>query len=124
MKKQISRRDFFAPAVGTTLLLLLLPGCGGGGDSGLAAAAAGLGGTPGSGCGAQISFNHGHVLAIPTADLDSLTAMTYDIQGSADHSHSVTFSPAQLATLKTDASVTVSSTAAFSHQHDITVSCV
>ena len=75
-------------------------------------------------CGAQFDFNHGHVLVIQKADLDSPTAMSYDITGNADHGHSVTFSPAQLASLKAGASVTVTSTTSFFHQHVLTVSCV
>ena len=76
-----------------------------------------------SSCGAQFDFNHGHVLVVPKADLDSPTPMTYDISGSAGHSHTVTFSLAQLATLKAGTSVTVTSTTTLAHQHVVTVSC-
>jgi hypothetical protein len=116
MKATLTRRHFFEPALGT-VMLLLLPGCGGG-DSGLADAATA------STCGAQFDFNHGHVLVIQKTDLDSPTAMTYDITGTADHAHTVTFSLVQLAALKAGASVTVTSTTAFAHQHLITVSCL
>ena len=133
MKTTLSRRHFFEPALGT-VMLLILPGCGGGGDTSIADAAAALGATPPAAtppptpavtsCGAQFDFNHGHVLVIQKADLDSPTAMSYDITGNADHGHSVTFSPAQLAALKAGASVTVTSTTSFFHQHVLTVSCV
>ena len=148
MKTTLSRRHFFEPALGT-VMLLILPGCGGGGDTSIADAAAALGATPPAAtppaatppaatppaatppptpavtsCGAQFDFNHGHVLVIQKADLDSPTAMSYDITGNADHGHSVTFSPAQLASLKAGASVTVTSTTSFFHQHVLTVSCV
>ena len=138
MKTTLSRRHFFEPALGT-VMLLILPGCGGGGDTSIADAAAALGATPPAAtppaatppptpavtsCGAQFDFNHGHVLVIQNADLDSPTAMSYDITGNADHGHSVTFSPAQLASLKAGASVTVTSTTSFFHQHVLTVSCV
>ena len=148
MKTTLSRRHFFEPALGT-VMLLILPGCGGGGDTSIADAAAALGATPPAAtppaatppaatppaatppptpavtsCGAQFDFNHGHVLVIQNADLDSPTAMSYDITGNADHGHSVTFSPAQLAALKAGASVTVTSTTSFFHQHVLTVSCV
>ncbi len=148
MKTTLSRRHFFEPALGT-VMLLILPGCGGGGGTSIADAAAALGATPPAAtppaatppaatppaatppptpavtsCGAQFDFNHGHVLVIQKADLDSPTAMSYDITGNADHGHSVTFSPAQLASLKAGASVTVTSTTSFFHQHVLTVSCV
>ncbi len=153
MKTTLSRRHFFEPALGT-VMLLILPGCGGGGGTSIADAAAALGATPPAAtppaatppaatppaatppaatppptpavtsCGAQFDFNHGHVLVIQKADLDSPTAMSYDITGNADHGHSVTFSPAQLAALKAGASVTVTSTTSFFHQHVLTVSCV
>ena len=87
---------------------------------------------PTSACGssgAQISGNHGHVLTVPTADLDSATAMTYSIMGAATHDHMVTLTPAELAQLKAGQSVTVTSTVTNasgfgSHSHGVTVSCM
>ena len=142
MKTDLSRRRFLEPALGTAILLLV-PGCGGGGSYGglgLADSAAALGTTPSNtptdmpttapttplslGCGFTFDFNHGHVLTVLRSDLDSTTAVSYDIQGTADHAHTVTLTVAQLATLKTGASVTVVSTTTDFHQHIITVSCV
>ena len=138
MKTDLSRRRFLEPALGTAILLLI-PGCGGGGDYGgtsLADSAAALGATPSTapstapsttpsvGCGSTFDFNHGHVLTVLRSDLDSTTAVSYDIQGTADHTHTVTLTVAQLATLKTGASVTVVSTTTDFHEHIITVSCV
>jgi hypothetical protein len=80
--------------------------------------------TPSAGCGSIFDFNHGHVLTILRSDLDSTTVVSYDIRGSADHTHTVTLTVVQLATLKTGASVTVTSTTTDYHQHVITVSCV
>jgi hypothetical protein len=61
---------------------------------------------------------------LPPADRDSMTDMTYDIRGTADHTHSVTLTSAQLALLKTPgATVTVVSTNTGFHTHDVTVSC-
>lgn len=145
MKTHLSRRHFFEPALGT-VMLLLIPGCGGGGDTNLADAASTLGVTPSTtpvtaaatppdpyatttsapsaSCGSTFDFNHGHVLLVLRTDLDSTTAVSYDITGAADHAHTVTLTVEQLAILKTGAAVTVSSTVAFGHQHVITVSCV
>ncbi len=56
--------------------------------------------------------------------LDSLTPRTYDIQGGAVHTHSVTFSAAQLAQLKAGSMVTVTSSVGDGHQHTVTEACV
>jgi hypothetical protein len=97
-----------------------LAGCGGGGgDSGTSATP-----TPtGIACAATISNNHGHVLAIATADLDSTADKTYHIQGTADHTHTVTFSAAQLAQLKAGTTVSVTTTMTLAHDHQIGEHC-
>jgi hypothetical protein len=116
----ISRKAFLIQAA-CGGWLLATAGCGGGG---------GYGGSndpnappAGSGCAATISDNHGHVLAIAAADLDSTADKTYDIQGTADHSHSVTFSAAQLAQLKAGAMVSVTTTMTLNHDHRIGEHC-
>lgn len=100
----MTRKEFCATLVGSTVTLWL-QGCGAGGDySGSPAAA-------GSNCGASgsaISGNHGHVLTIPKADLDSIVDKQYTLAGS-DHTHNVTFTVAQLGQLKAGASVSVAS---------------
>ena len=120
----ITRKQFLNGATATTVLLLF-QGCGGGGG-GYAGPAPAPAPGPASGCGAsgtQIAGNHGHALVIPSADLDSMVDMTYDIQNVADHNHTVTFTPAQLAQLKAHATVVVTSTTTLSHMHDLTVTC-
>jgi hypothetical protein len=122
MTTGMTRKDFCSSALGATLLLLI-ESCGGGGSS----YSAGTGTV--AGCGNTIALNHGHVLTIALADLDSPTDTTYNIQGSADHNHTVTLTVAQLRTLKTGASIstvssiTVSPTTG-SHQHDIVITCM
>ena len=116
-----SRRNFLEATV-AGMATLSLQACGDG-DSG-----SGSGPGFGGGCGAtDIAGNHGHTLNVPTADLTSATAKTYGIQGSADHTHQVTFSPAQLADLKNGNSVIVTSTAGVnsggSHTHVVTAHC-
>ena len=100
----ITRRTMCTSAAAATVALWL-QGCGGGGYSGDDGAA------PGSSCGAaggDISDNHGHVLAIPKADLDATTDRVYTLSQSVDgHVHQVSFTPAQLAAMKGGASVTV-----------------
>jgi hypothetical protein len=99
-----------------------LAGCGGGGgDSSNPPAPAPA---PGSlACTAAISDNHGHVLAIAAADLDSTTDKTYDIEGTAGHTHSVTFTAAQLAQLKAGTTVSVTTTMTLNHDHRIGEHC-
>jgi len=128
----MSRKEFGA-AVGSTLVLLFLQACGGGGGySSSSPAPAPAPGSPPpppapAECGAsggEIAGNHGHVLAINRADLDSATPVTYGIMGTADHTHNVTFSPAQLQTLKTGGTVTVASTTTLQHNHNVTATCL
>ena len=80
-------------------------------------------------CGATaISDNHGHALTIPAADVDSTVPLTYSILGIADHNHTITLTPPQLAQIKNMTSVTVSSSVDRSniyatHFHAVTVNC-
>lgn len=114
----ISRKRFVETVVGGSALLLF-HGCGGGGSYN--------GGTPpmqANGCSPDILGNHGHVLTIPVTDLDSTTPKTYDIHGTADHTHSVTFSAMQLGQLKAGTMVSVTSTVTMVHSHVINVTCV
>ena len=100
----MTRKDFCASVFGSSVILWL-QGCGGGGDY-----SSGSGSTLVCGAtGNAIAGNHGHSLAIPRADLDSPTDKTYAFTGS-DHSHNVTFTPAQLQQLKGGATVIVTST--------------
>jgi hypothetical protein len=119
---EISRKRFVGTMAGGSVLLLF-HGCGGGSDYGGTPAPAPAP-SPNSCSPAQISGNHGHALVIAKSDLDSPTQMTYDIHGVADHTHSVTFSTAQLAQLKAGTSVTVTSTTTLGHEHDVSVTCV
>ncbi len=97
-----------------------LTSCGGGGDSSPAAAPPAAAGT----CSpSSITGNHGHALTIPSADLNSALAMSYDITGAAGHRHDITLSPAQLAQLKAGQTVTVASSIGAAHSHDVSSTC-
>ena len=109
----VSRKVFLIQLAGGAWALA---GCGGGGDSGTPTPAAGT-------CSATIAANHGHTLSIAQADLNSTVAMTYNIQGAADHSHSVIFSAAMLASLKAGTAVVVTSTNTLGHDHQISEQC-
>ena len=109
----ITRKTFLIQLVGGGWVLT---GCGGGGSSYVAP-------PPGAGCNATIAGNHGHALTIAAADLNSTVDITYDIHGTADHTHSVTFTAAQLAQLKAGTMVTVTSTTTLAHNHVIGEQC-
>jgi hypothetical protein len=121
---EITRKDF------VRLLVLGLGGtalaCGGSDDDG--SNGGGGGGAPADcavdGAAAQsISGNHGHSLDVPAADFMTGTGGTYGIQGSADHSHSITLSGAQLTTIASGTPVTVTSTSGGGHTHSVVVAC-
>jgi hypothetical protein len=125
----ITRKRFLGAAAGSTIVLWL-QACGGGDDADPPAPAPAPPPGPGGGAlqcgstGTAIAGNHGHALTIAAADLDSPTNQTYSIAGAANHTHSVTFTPAQLQALKAGQSVTVTSTTDASHEHSVTASCV
>lgn len=70
-----------------------------------------------------IGSNHGHEMTVEAADLDSTSPKMYAIQGEADHPHTVTITPAQFATLKSDGTLMVTSTTNSGHPHSIRVRC-
>ena len=119
----ITRKQFVEGTSAGTLLLLF-QACGGGGSYSAAPAPPAPAPAPACGAsGAQIAGNHDHVLAIPSADLDSMVNKTYSIMGGAGHDHQVTFTPAQLAQLKAHVSVAVTSTVGLGHDHVVTATC-
>jgi hypothetical protein len=109
----ITRKTFLIQLVGGSWALA---GCGGGGSDTPPAAMS-------AGCNATIAGNHGHMLAISASDLNSLVDITYDIHGSADHTHSVTFTAAQLSQLKSGTTVSVTSSTTLGHEHAIGERC-
>ncbi len=117
----ISRKMFLVQLVGSGWVLGGA-GCGGGGGYD-APSPAPAPPPAGGGCAATIAGNHGHTLAISAADLNSAVDITYDIHGSADHTHSVTFTAAQLAQLKAGNTVVVTSSTTFAHDHSISDRC-
>jgi len=128
----MTRKRFLGSITGGTVVLLI-ESCGGGGYSG-SGGGMGYAGAPmpAASCGSsgtQISGNHGHMLTIASADLDSMADKVYSIMGTATHDHMVTLTVAQLTKLKAGQSVTATSTVTSapgfgSHAHDVTVSCM
>ena len=75
-----------------------------------------------------IGTNHGHVLAVSIADINAGVDKSYDIRGTADHTHTVTLTAADFASLKqntgtNEESSTTPSAIYGTHFHAIAVSC-
>jgi hypothetical protein len=70
-----------------------------------------------------IGANHGHVLMVSKADVAAGVDKTYDIHGTANHTHSVTVSAAMFTTLQSNTAVTTVSSTNSGHNHPITVMC-
>lgn len=120
----MTRKEFLEMVIGGVGAALLV-GCGGddGGGGGGADA-------PGRSCttngtNVTIGSNHGHVLVVSAADVAAGTDKTYDIQGTSAHSHSVTVTAANFASLQSNPSMTVmlTSTSGGGHTHTITIMC-
>ncbi|HTT13043.1 MAG TPA: hypothetical protein VMG60_19405 [Burkholderiaceae bacterium] len=118
-----NRRKLLFASAGGSALAAVLAACGGGGYSPTPTP------TPPPPPGALachdtvITGNHGHAVTIPDADLDSMVDMTYNIQGTADHNHTIVLTVAQLQMIKVMTAVTVLSSTTLSHNHDVTVNC-
>jgi hypothetical protein len=76
-----------------------------------------------NGTAATIGGNHGHVLTVSKEDVAAGVQKTYDIRGSADHTHQVTLTMADMEALRTNMQAREVSTVDLSHSHAISVSC-
>jgi hypothetical protein len=120
----VTRKEFLgslvsvaAGAAGAALLVAC-------GDSGGSADGAMAGNCAMNGTGPpSIAGNHGHVLMVSKADIVAGAAKTYDIMGTADHSHSVTISAPLFAMLASNTTVMTVSTTTDAHSHSITIMC-
>lgn len=96
----------------------LLAACGGGG--GTDAGRTDSGGA--SACSGIVDDNHGHAVSVPRADVEAGGTYTYDIRGTASHTHTITLSPAEFAVIDDVGMVLVTSTLA-GHSHMVTIDC-
>jgi|GEM_PF-704257 len=76
-----------------------------------------------NGTNTNIGGNHGHSLTVSVADVEAGNEKTYNIEGSAGHSHEVTVTAANFSTLANNQQVIVSSTNDNGHTHNVTISC-
>jgi hypothetical protein len=74
----------------------------------------------------QFGFgNHGHVLLVPAADVQAGASKSYDIRGTADHTHTVNILDFQFEQLLTTGVLTVTSTRyTDNHYHTIGLTCL
>jgi hypothetical protein len=96
--------------------IALIPACGntnGMGDAG----------PTGPTCMSSIASNHGHVLTVPGAHLTAPADHTYDIHGSADHTHDVMLTAADLTMLAAGTTVSVTSSLGAGHTHNCMIHC-
>jgi hypothetical protein len=75
-----------------------------------------------NGTAVSIGSNHGHSLTVSKEDVNAGAEKTYSIQGTSTHNHSVTLTSANFDSLKTNASISATSTND-GHSHSVTVSC-
>ncbi len=84
------------------------------------------GDAPAMACSAMsvvIGSNHGHVMTVAAADLDSTSPKAYAIQGTSSHPHTVTITPAQFAMLRANGTLMTTSSSDDGHTHTIKVTC-
>lgn len=70
-----------------------------------------------------IENNHGHVLIIPDSDVLMSAAKTYDITGTAGHSHSVSVTVDGFNQLALKQAISLVSTSGGAHTHNVLVEC-
>jgi hypothetical protein len=127
----ITRNQFMRILLGGTAVVVsggtavVVSACAGSGDDGNAPDAAPQTNCAANGTNVTISANHGHVIAVSASEVAAGVEKTYDIRGTADHTHSVKVTAAHFAMLQGNQSVTVmASTSTTGHAHTVTVVCV
>lgn len=123
---KLTRRQF----LGTSLATVAIAACGGGDDGGGGGsgsdidAASAVKSCTDNGTTAAISSNHGHVLTVTKEDVVAAVDKTYDITGAATHSHTVTLTAANFASLQSDPNGQVMVTSSVTgHTHQVTIRC-
>ena len=113
----MTRKEFLGTLAATAALAACGGGGGGGDDMPMTSCV-------NDGTVAEIDDNHGHILNVTAADVSAGAAKTYDIMGTADHTHSVMINDTLMLRLQNDSSAMVTSTKITNgHSHDITITC-
>ncbi len=132
----MTRKQFLVRALelsAATLGLTVLSSCTGGSpapraDAGPGSPDARAGGSAAGRCAmdgtsSTIGDNHGHVLVVPAQDVAAGVDVTYHIQGTSDHDHTVTVRAADFASLQQDRAIMTTSSFDADHDHSILVAC-
>jgi hypothetical protein len=117
----ITRKEFLTLSLGVTGAAMggLLAGCGDDEENGDPVGECLTNGAHAS----AISGNHGHSLTITKEDIAAGAEKSYDIAGSAGHSHTVVLTASHFAQLATDTSSTVTTSETNGHTHSVTIAC-
>jgi len=125
----LSRRDFTVAAALAALsgVAITITACGGGGSptssTGTGGGTSSGGTTSGSSSGDKvgtISSNHGHSAVITAAQLTAAGALKLDIKGTADHTHTVELSAAEVVAIAGGTKTSKESSTDASHSHTVT----
>lgn len=114
MKEQeLSRREFTLESVLALLggVTITITGCGGGGGSSYGMSSSNPTNSSGTGdMAGSISDNHGHSAMIVAAQLTAGNGVALSIRGSADHTHTVELTAAEINRIKSNQTVAKDST--------------
>ena len=126
-EKTLDRREFTlasAMAALSGVVITISSACGGGSSSPTSPSTPPPTGGGGGGGSADktgvVSANHGHVATITAAQLTAAGALELDIQGSADHPHSVSLSAGEITSIAGGQRVSKTSSTNSSHDHTVT----
>jgi hypothetical protein len=118
-----TRLTFVRGAVGVCTAGLLSAACGGDDDDDDNGTGGTGGGGGGTACGTTIGTNHGHQMTVSAADRTAAADKTYDIAGSADHSHTVELTAEDFTDLADGTILVLESSTDAGHSHEITIEC-
>ena len=126
MKRDFSRREFTAASVMALLagVTVTLSGCGGGNNPGSPNPNPSPTPTPTPPASADkvgaVSANHGHQATVTAAQITAAGAVSLDIHGMADHTHTVELTGAEVQQIGAGTRVAKTSTTNVSHDHTVT----
>jgi hypothetical protein len=111
----ISRREFSRESVLAMLagVVITITGCGDDNPTGPS-------GGSGTDVNGVVSANHGHRATVTGVQITAANAVSLDIRGDADHTHTVTLTAAQIVQIGNRQQVVVTSTTDAGHQHTVT----
>lgn len=113
-RREFGRATALAALAGATIFIE--EACGGGGTPTGSSRAAG----PPASVTGQISGNHGHQAVISGAALQAGGDLSLDIQGAADHPHTVALAAAEVISIRQGGQVSKDATMTAGHMHVVT----